>query len=150
MARLRRKLDIKIAGGEMNRRWHDFREMNRIGALDVYQPDVVLAGGITMVKQIAESVQAQGAWFSPHTWGNGIGLMANLHLACAVSLCPYLEFPFDPPVWDPARRDFLLLPEDRLMIDAEGMLQIPAKPGLGVEEDLTTLERYVVKRQTLR
>jgi L-alanine-DL-glutamate epimerase-like enolase superfamily enzyme len=150
MARLRQKVAIRIAGGEMNRRWHDYREMNRVGALDVYQPDVVLAGGITMVKQIAEWVQAEGAWFSPHTWGNGLGLMANLHLACAVSLCPYLEFPFDPPVWDTARRDFMLAAQDHLMVDTDGMLQVPEKPGLGVEEDPVNLQRYRVNHDTFR
>jgi L-alanine-DL-glutamate epimerase-like enolase superfamily enzyme len=51
---------IRIAGGEMNRRWHDYQEMNMLRSLDVYQPDAVLAGGITMVKKIAEWAQAHG------------------------------------------------------------------------------------------
>ena len=36
------------------------------------------------------------------------GLVANLHLALAVSTCPYVEVPFDPPAWSPERRDWLL------------------------------------------
>ena len=50
-------MGIRIAGGEMNRNWYDFREMNRMGSLDVYQPDVALAGGITKVKKIADLVR---------------------------------------------------------------------------------------------
>jgi L-alanine-DL-glutamate epimerase-like enolase superfamily enzyme len=144
LARLRQKTKIRIAGGEMNRRWHDFKEMNTLGSLDVYQPDVVLTGGITGVKQIAEWVQNKGAWFSPHTWTNGIGLIANLHLACAVSKCPYLEFPFDPPTWTTARRDFMLRPDNRLMIDKDGYLHVPESPGLGCELDEEALARYAV------
>lgn len=144
LARLRQKARIRIAGGEMNRRWHDFREMNTLGSLDVYQPDVVLGGGITGVRQIADRVQKNDAWFSPHTWGNGIGLLANLHLACAVSKCPFLEFPFDPPVWTNERRDYILCPEDRLMIDQDGYLHVPAKPGLGCELDDEALARYAI------
>jgi L-alanine-DL-glutamate epimerase-like enolase superfamily enzyme len=144
LARLREKTAIRIAGGEMNRRWHDFQEMNTLRALDVYQPDAVLAGGITMVKKIAGWVQDAGAWFSPHTWSNGIGLIANLHLACAVSKCPYLEFPFDPPAWTTERRDYMLRPEDRLMIDDAGYLHVPEKPGLGCELDEDALSRYEV------
>jgi L-alanine-DL-glutamate epimerase-like enolase superfamily enzyme len=144
LARLREKTAIRIAGGEMNRRWHDFQEMNNRRSLDVYQPDVVLAGGITMVKKIAEWVQDAGAWFSPHTWSNGIGLIANLHLACAVSKCPFLEFPFDPPAWTTERRDYMLRPEDRLMIDDAGYLHVPEKPGLGCELDQEALSRYEV------
>jgi L-alanine-DL-glutamate epimerase-like enolase superfamily enzyme len=144
LANLRNKVGIRIAGGEMNRRWHDYREMSQLGSLDVYQPDAVLAGGITMVKKIAERVQHQGVWFSPHTWTNGIGLYANLHLACAVSLCPYLEFPYDPPAWTNERRDYMLCPEDRLMVDKQGYLHIPDKPGLGFELNENALCQYEV------
>lgn len=146
MATLRQHTRLRIAGGEMNRRWHDFHEMNRIGALDVYQPDVALCGGITGVRKIAEQVQAGGAWFSPHTWCNGIGLLANLHLACAVSNCPYLEFPYDPPAWTLERRDFVQAPASRLMIDSDGYLHIPDTPGLGIELDPAALARYAVNR----
>jgi len=139
-ARLREMVDIRIAGGEMNRRLHDFREMNLLGSLDVYQPDVALSGGITGVRKIADEVQANGAWFPPHTWTNGIGLMANLHLAAAVSRCPYLEFPFDPPAWSPERRDFIL--QKPLTVDEDGFLTIPDTPGLGVELDPEALKRY--------
>jgi D-galactarolactone cycloisomerase len=144
LARLRRETEIRIAGGEMNRRWHDFREMNLLNSLDVYQPDVALTGGITMIRKIADWVQGRGAWFSPHTWSNGIGLMANLHLACAVSRCPYLKFPFDPPAWTPERRDYMLHPQDRLMIDPSGYLYVPEKPGLGCELDEKALSQYEI------
>ena len=47
------------------------------------------------------------AW-SPHTWSNGYGLVANLHAALAFSTVPFVEVPFDPPAWSPERRDWLL------------------------------------------
>lgn len=142
MAKLRDMSGIRIAGGEMNRRWHDFREMSKYGSLDVYQPDVALAGGITNVKKIAEHVQADGAWFSPHTWSNGIGVLANLHLAAAISDCPYLEFPFDPPNWSPERRDFI----QKNPLQAEnGELIISDEPGLGIQLDEEKLEKYEIK-----
>jgi L-alanine-DL-glutamate epimerase-like enolase superfamily enzyme len=145
MARLRAKTRIRIAGGEMNRRWHDFKEMSALGSLDVYQPDAVLTGGITGVKRIAGWVQNKDTWFSPHTWSNGIGMMANLHLTCAVSKCPFLEFPYDPPAWTVERRDYMLRADDRLMIDNHGFLHIPDKPGLGCELDEDALVQYKVK-----
>ena len=145
LARLRNKVNIRIAGGEMNRRLHDFYQMNDRGSLDVYQPDVTLTGGITGVKRIASAVRENGAWFSPHTWGDGIALLANLHLACAVSDCPYIEFPFDPPAWTNDRRDFQMLPQDRLMIDGDGYIHIPEAPGLGCELDEPALARYQIQ-----
>lgn len=141
MAKLREMTGIRVAGGEMNRRTSDFREMAKYGSLDVYQPDVVLTGGITKIKKTAEMVQAHGAWFSPHTWSNGIGVMANLHLAAAISDCPYLEYPYDPPHWTPERRDYV----QASPITAEhGQLVIPDKPGLGIELDEEALQKYEV------
>lgn len=145
MARLREQSRVRIAGGEMNRRWHDFREMSQRGCLDVYQPDVALCGGITGVGRIAEMVEQAGAVFSPHTWTNGIGVLANLHLSLARPGCPFLEYPFDPPGWTPERRDFVIRPEDRLTVDSDGYLNLPKKPGLGFELDQEALARHEVR-----
>ena len=53
------------------------------GGVDVVQPDVVLAGGIGGCRRIAALADLCGRTFSPHTWSNGFGLLANLHLALA-------------------------------------------------------------------
>ncbi|MDV2583163.1 mandelate racemase/muconate lactonizing enzyme family protein [Alkalibacillus haloalkaliphilus] len=142
MAKLRELTSIRIAGGEMNRRWHDFREMTDYGSLDVYQPDVALAGGITQVKKIGELVQGSGHIFSPHTWSNGIGLLANLHLSVAISDCPYIEFPYDPPSWTNERRDFVL--KETVKPNDHGELIMSEKPGLGLELDDEALTKYEI------
>ncbi len=143
MAQLRRQSRVRIAGGEMNRTDAEFRELIRQGALDIYQPDAALCGGITRVKRIAELAQANGACFSPHTWTNGIGLLANLHLACGIGLTPYIEFPYDPPVWTGERRDFILA--NPVRIDPDGYLVILPTPGLGIELDAQALKRYEIQ-----
>ena len=145
LARLREMTDIRIAGGEMNRRWHDFRDLADKGSYDVYQPDTVLCGGFTRTKKIADYVQSKGAVFCPHTWSNGVGLLANLHMACAVSDAEYLEYPFDPPVWTVDRRDYILKEEDRVLVDKDGYMHVPQKPGLGFEPDEEALKEYEIK-----
>ena len=77
-------------------------------AFDVYQPDVVLAAGMLRTRTLAELALARNRWFTPHTWTNGIGLLANLHVAAGVGGGPFLEFPYDPPGWTPERRDAVL------------------------------------------
>ena len=52
---------------------------------------------------------------------------------------PYLEFPFDPPDWVPARRDFYL--EETIETDDEGWLPraaetVPASAPTGLDEDV--------------
>ena len=79
-------------------------------------------------------------WFTPHTWTNGLGLLANLHVAAGVGGGPYLEFPYDPPGWTPERRDFFLT--EPVRIDAEGCLAVPDTPGLGASIDHAAVARY--------
>jgi L-alanine-DL-glutamate epimerase-like enolase superfamily enzyme len=87
-------------------------------------------------------VQAQGLRFTPHTWTNGIGLLANLHIAAGVGAGPFLELPYDPPWWTPERRDFMLA--EPIRPDPGGFLVVPDRPGLGVELDEDAVERYAV------
>ena len=78
--------------------------------------------------------------WSPHTWSNGYGLLANLHAALAFSTCPYLEVPLDPPAWSAERRDWLL--PVVLEVAADGTISPPPGPGLGVVPDFDALERF--------
>jgi L-alanine-DL-glutamate epimerase-like enolase superfamily enzyme len=112
------------------------------GEVDVVQPDVVLSGGITGARRIAALAEREGRMWSPHTWSNGYGLLANLHAALAFSSCPYLEVPFDPPAWSADRRDWLL--PVTLEIADDGTIGPPPGPGLGVVPDFDALEEYRV------
>ncbi len=111
-----------------------------LDALDVYQPDAVLALGISGARTLADLALRRNRWFTPHTWTNGIGLLANLHLCCGVGGGPFIEYPYDPPGWTPERRDFMLA--EPLRIDDDGCLALPAGPGLGFELDEDAVAFY--------
>ena len=142
LAELRQSTTVRIAGGELNTGLHEFQEYLRHGCLDVYQPDCTFAGGITTARKVAGMAEAAGLQFAPHTWSNGIGVMANLHLAAAVPNCPFIEFPYDPPAWPVEVRDFVLT--EPVRIDANGEVVLPDKPGLGIELDEEKLRQYEV------
>ena len=144
LARLRQRAKVRIAGGEGNREFAELREYLRHGSLDVYQPDVVWSTGVLRGRQLAAEVQAAGDIYSPHTWGDGLVLLANLHVAAAVSTAPFIEFPYDPPRWTPARRDFIL--PTPLEPDRPGTITLPDTPGLGVEIDWQTLESFRIDK----
>jgi L-alanine-DL-glutamate epimerase-like enolase superfamily enzyme len=143
LAALRAGSQVRIAGGEMVRSYAELAALAEADALDVYQPDAVLATGISRARTLAEHVLAKGRMFTPHTWTNGIGLLANLHLTAGVGGGPYLEYPFDPPGWTPERRDFMLA--EPVTVDADGCLAISGRPGLGVVLDGAALRRYQVR-----
>jgi L-alanine-DL-glutamate epimerase-like enolase superfamily enzyme len=133
MAMLRAQTGVRIAGGEMARTFEELRRALAADALDVVQPDVVLALGISGARTLADLALRTNRWFTPHTWSNGIGVLANLHVCAGVGGGPYLEFPYDPPGWTPERRDFMLA--EPVRVDADGMLSVPAAPGLGIVLD---------------
>ncbi len=140
MAMLRAQTGVRIAGGEMARDFHELRRALERDALDVVQPDVVLALGISGTRTLAELALRGNRWFTPHSWTNGIGLLANLHVCCGAGGGPFFEFPFDPPGWTPKRRDFMLA--EPVGIDADGMLRIGDRPGLGIELDEEAVAHY--------
>jgi L-alanine-DL-glutamate epimerase-like enolase superfamily enzyme len=140
MRALREQTGIRVAGGEMARTPAELLDALAAGALDVLQPDVVLSVGLLRARTVAEVAQLRNRWFTPHTWTNGLGLLANLHVAAGVGGGPYLEFPYDPPGWTPGRRDFFLAAP--VLVEADGCLAVPAAPGLGAEIDHAAVARW--------
>jgi D-galactarolactone cycloisomerase len=139
-AKLAGSTGVRIAAGELVRTAAEARDLLVRGEVDVVQPDVVLSGGITGARRIADLAAREGRMWSPHTWSNGYGLLVNMHAALAFSTCPFLEVPFDPPAWSAERRDWLL--PVTLEIADDGTIGPPPGPGLGVVPDFDALEQY--------
>ena len=141
-AALRAACGIRIAAGEMVRDAAAARDLAVRGLVDVVQADVLFVGGLGGCRRIAALCDLHGRGWSPHTWSNGMGLVANLHGALAYSTVPWVEVPYDPPAWSAERRDWLL--PETLEIAPDGTVAPPPGPGLGVELDLDGLERWRV------
>jgi D-galactarolactone cycloisomerase len=148
LAALRATSSVRIAGGELWRTVADADRALDADAYDVHQPDVVLAGGLWRGRGLGERILRRGRRYSPHTWTDGLGLLANLHVAAAVGGGPFLEYPYDPHGWTPDRRDFPLVAP--IEIDDRGDLVVPSAPGLGVELDEDALARTRVGGWSVR
>jgi L-alanine-DL-glutamate epimerase-like enolase superfamily enzyme len=74
----------------------------------------------------------------PHGWNTAIGLAADIQLACAMPVAKYVEFLSPSPYID----ELILNP---FKPDADGMLTIPDKPGLGIELNRDAMSRFGVK-----
>ncbi|PSQ18888.1 hypothetical protein BRD00_03870 [Halobacteriales archaeon QS_8_69_26] len=135
LARLRERTDVPIAGGEFNEAG-ELRDLVDRDCLDVLQPDAAIATGIRGATEVAAHARDHGLDFAPHTWTNGLGFAANLHVMAAVD-ADWCEYPLEPPAWTPENRDFLLTES----IDHEdGTVAPPDGPGLGVELDRDAIE----------
>lgn len=133
---------IRIAGGELTRTFDESLAAVLDGRYDVHQPDVVLSG-MWRGRTIAELALRHGRWYTPHTWTDGIGLLANLHVCAGAGGGPYLEYPYDPDGWTPDRRDFMLTAPVEV---TDGRLVAPDAPGLGIELDEEAVDRTRVDR----
>jgi L-alanine-DL-glutamate epimerase-like enolase superfamily enzyme len=68
-----RALDMAVAGGENDfTRW-GFRDIIARKAMDIVQPDLCAAGGISECRKIAALASAHGVECVPHAWGSRSG-----------------------------------------------------------------------------
>lgn len=141
LAELRSSTTIPIAGGESVSGLDPFREYISHHSLDILQPDAIYATGLRGGKTVVELAKLHGLEFAPHTWSNGVGLAANLHLIAA-SDARWCEYPFEPP-FDEAARDFML--ESPLTHD-DGTISPPEGPGLGIDLDWDAIDAAEVDR----
>jgi L-alanine-DL-glutamate epimerase-like enolase superfamily enzyme len=133
-AALRAATDIPIAGGEFNDGIGELTEFIRLDALDVMQADAALATGMKRAVDLAAMADATGMEFVPHTWTNGAGFAANLHVM-AVAGSGWCEYPLEPP-WDPEVVSFFL---DQPFTHEDGSIEPPTDPGLGITIDWDTV-----------
>lgn len=134
-AKLREHSPVAIAGGEVLTRRQAFQPWLEARAFDIVQPDVTKVGGISEERLIARSAEEHGIRFIPHGWNTGVGLAADLHLASAFSRTDLVEYLPGSPFIDE-------ITAGGWKLDADGMLAIPAQPGLGVNLDREALKKY--------
>lgn len=132
---LRRNAPLPIAGGEVLTRRQAFQPWLQAGAFDIVQPDVTKVGGISEERRIAWMAEENGVRFVPHGWNTALGLAADLQLATAFANTEFVEYLTGSPYID----EIVVKP---WQLDADGMLPIPAGPGLGIELNLEAVQRY--------
>jgi len=136
-AQLARDVDISIATGEKETTVHGFRRLIEIGKVDIVQPDVARAGGITETKKIVDFARTAGVMCIPHCWSSDILLSATLQLVSCIPAIPFVEFCT---LKTPLRRHVTQCPIEPV----DGMVSIPEGPGIGVDLDTDTLAKYRV------
>ncbi|MCK1349590.1 mandelate racemase/muconate lactonizing enzyme family protein [Bradyrhizobium sp. CW7] len=141
---VRTLLPIPVAGGECEFTRFGFRELFVSRALDIAQPDVCAAGGLSECKKIADMAEAFGVRYNPHVWGTGLAMAASLHLLAVLpSHTPSALRPIEPMLeFDrtehPIREAILTEPIEH----TRGVVRVPEGAGLGIEIDRKALARF--------
>ncbi|MCD6679141.1 MAG: mandelate racemase/muconate lactonizing enzyme family protein [Burkholderiaceae bacterium] len=140
-----RALDMAVAGGENEMTRWGFRDLVSRKAMDIIQPDVCAAGGISECRKIAALALAHGVECVPHAWGSVIGIAATLHFLAALPDQPPSFRPI-PPLFEfeQCENPFRDLLAKETIVQQRGVVQIPTGAGLGIEIDRQVLDRYRV------
>jgi L-alanine-DL-glutamate epimerase-like enolase superfamily enzyme len=134
-ADLRRRSPVPVAGGEVLTRRQSFLPWFTARALDIVQPDATKVGGLSEQRRIAWMADEFGIRHVGHGWNTALGVAADLQLAAALPHTDLVEF-----IGGSAYVDGLLA--EPFVLDADGMLEIPRGPGLGVVLDPDKVARY--------
>jgi len=143
MAKLKARLTMPIAAGENEHTAYGFHALINAGAIDIAQPDIGSCGGITGARDIAALAQAAGISVNPHVWGSAVAQAASLQLIAALPVAHHSLFAAQPLLeYDRSAHPFRQqLIKDPWTLQG-GVVEIPNKPGLGIEIDQDTIERY--------
>ena len=140
---LRQRVSIPIAGGECEYLLAGFRHLLSMRCVDIAQPDICGAGGLTETKRIAALAYAFQTNVIPHSWGMGIAFAAGLHLVSTLDIVPgRLRMPeamLEMDRSESALRDNLTQPK---FVLENGRVAVPTSPGLGVDVDPDYLAQY--------
>ncbi len=136
-------LTVPIAGGEAEfTRW-GFRQLITERCMDILQPDVCAAGGISECKKIADMANAFGMRVNPHVWGTGVGLAASLQLIATLPHNPPGLVPLEPLLeFDRSEHPIRMAVLQSPIVQQDGWVDIPQAPGLGIEIDRAALDRF--------
>ncbi len=139
MKQVRSRINIPVATGERLYLKFPFFELVRNEAVDILQPDICTAGGITELKKIAGMAEAQHIMMAPHNTNSAVGTVASMHLDAAVP--NFLIQEYHAEFYEPHYFEVI----EGLPRQKEGYVDLPSGPGLGIRlnEELMNSHPYL-------
>jgi L-alanine-DL-glutamate epimerase-like enolase superfamily enzyme len=134
-AEVRAATDIPIAAGESEFTRFDFRDLALAKAVDIFQPDLAICGGITEAMRIAAIASAHNLRLAAHLWTGAPAFAAGLHVMAASPAGFIVETSLgaNPLIHELVEERFPVL---------EGAVEIPDRPGLGITVREDFVRRY--------
>jgi L-alanine-DL-glutamate epimerase-like enolase superfamily enzyme len=137
-AEVARALTTPVSGYETETGLAGFRDLILSDAVDIVQPDVIWTGGITPCRKIAAVAEAFNLPVVPHVFSSALSTIANMHFIASIPNGGLLEFDQNP---NPLRSELF---EEPIVVNAQGKVAMPDRPGLGVRLSQETIDRYRV------
>jgi L-alanine-DL-glutamate epimerase-like enolase superfamily enzyme len=134
---------VSLAGGEGAHNQYMAQHMIDYGGISYIQIDTGRIGGITIARRVADYAAAKGVTFVNHTFTS--------HLALSASLQPYADLEDHVLCEYPVELKSLAfeLTNEHLLLDAQGSISLPERPGLGISPNTDALKKYLVDTQIM-
>ena len=130
---------VPIGGGDLGLTTRfEYAQMFEAGRIDIAQPDVTMAGGLTELMRISALAKSLGKRLVTHGYKSNITIAANLAFLSqhwAEEPCEYSTSQ-SPLRWELTKESF--------PIGGDGKVEVPSRPGLGVTLVPETIARYRV------
>jgi len=137
-AKLRKAVDVPISGGEsLVTRW-EFKERLDKGCYGIVQPDCD-AAGLSEASRIAFMASLDEILLCPHNWHNAINTAANVQLMASSTNQFFLE---SNRTWNNSCPEFQKEIVTDPLLPKKGYIEVPDKPGLGIELNEEAVERF--------
>ena len=141
---IRRHCNIPIAAGERLFSRYDFRDILAAGGVDIIQPDLSHAGGISECRKIASMAESYDVALAPHCPLGPIAFAACLQLD-AVAYNAFIQEQSLGIHYNQGNDLLDYLKDPSVFSCSEGMVLMPGGPGLGIEvNELLVEERAAV------
>jgi len=137
MAKVASKIKTPICSGETLTR-PQFRELFELQAADIIMPDLTYAGGVMELYKIAAMADVYHVPVAPHNMYGPIATMATVQVCASIPNFTILEYQWADVPW----RDSIL---DEPIQIKEGYIEVPDKPGIGVEINKDELQKHLAK-----
>jgi L-alanine-DL-glutamate epimerase-like enolase superfamily enzyme len=128
-------VDTMIACGEQEATEWGFQQLIEQGGVDILQPDLSRCGGFTAGRKIVFMAERANRLVIPHSWCSDLLTAASLHLNAFQRRAVFVEFNTSQ---GPLSRQITRNP---LKLE-DGYLSVPEAPGLGVDVDTDTIDRF--------
>jgi L-alanine-DL-glutamate epimerase-like enolase superfamily enzyme len=138
-AALSRRSTLKLAGGEGAHNFYMARHLIDYGNVGFIQIDTGRIGGIGPAKRVADYAVSKGVTFVNHTFTSHLALSASLQPYAGLHGDEVCEYPLKP------KPIAVELTSNYLHRDAEGYVNVPDLPGLGIEVSSSAVRRYLVE-----
>jgi len=139
MAALVAAVEIPIAAGENYYTRFEFRDILVRRAVNIVQPDIIHAGGITETRKIADMASAWNVPFAPHIHAT-VGVAASIHLLTSTPNTLAAEYITTGGSYELRQALF-----GQAFMAQDGWITAPREPGLGIHLNEAMFEKYYPK-----